>query len=473
MLYYPSLLRVNIHGNIYNRTNIHPNIGIRDSLPKPSHPITVNNIAFKMEDQLCGQAESLPAQVRSTHHSSNTHKSLKLSDIPALLSTSNASLYENRIMQRAPTILNFHSLSLPPSIRPSVVPAVPSIILSAQQYQVLAGKAEIKNTSKYISLPHLGHQFAQINDASQYPTPPHPDHLFLPPQTPCQQFTTPIFIANGTLNTSRTGFVRDQDALAPDMKSRLPGDIEEAFSTLAEVYPMVLQIFIQGFDHLRDIITSIETIPSTDEALCAQFIVDDSIEGIQLYTGPGRNQEVISRWKFEYDLFQQHQSEMDDRNLSIPDMLTSPPIPSPVPYHIHARNPLWQGNTLRNLQCRRVTIIKHLRIIRNSMILPDKGKDVFPLPEMGFGNEKKCFDENEDYDWPTWDILMGGLGFQTCVKEELEHWTKLWEAFSVELEVAKRAAERKKTLGRLWGPSAAELGKIEVQNGNGMGVCGS
>lgn len=107
------------------------------------------------------------------------------------------------------------------------------------------------------------------------------------------------------------------------------------------------------------------------------------------------------------------------------------------------------------------------------MDLRVKGKDVFPFPKVGYGMAKKRFDDNVDEDWKRWDTFMGGVEFLACMKEELEHWTKLWEAFSVEVEVARRAAERKKTLGKLWGVRGGDVEMGEAEDGTGAGRSGS
>lgn len=419
-----------------------------------------------MEDQQRGQALRLP----DTGQSSNTPQPFNPNDIPGLLTDATASMYGNYSMQQAPTILNFHSSSLPPSIRPSATRAIPSFILSAQQYRPPTQHTSINNISQHTILPHPDHPF--------FPPPPpqrqqtqntsllQPCHPFLPPSPPSQQ---PDFPATGfKQHTIPEAFLDDLDASVPDIKACVDGATNEASTTLAEIYPRVLQIFTKGFDQIRDIIASGENIRSVDEALCAQFMADDAIEGIKPYKGPGTNQEAFGSWKVEYDQYQREKSESQDRAIGVADRLTLPLLPSPVPYHIHARNPLWQINTLHSLQALRVTIIQNLRIIRNSMDLPVKGKDVFPLPEMGFGDAKRSFGDRENEHWAKWDTFMGGLGFLTCMKEEMEHWTKLWEAFNVEVEVAKRAAERKKTLGRLWGASGEEIGMGETGNAAGM-----
>ncbi|MCJ1251432.1 hypothetical protein MMC30_008665 [Trapelia coarctata] len=429
-----------------------------------------------MEDQLRGQAQRLPGRVPSTGHSSNTRQTFNLSDIPALLSTANASLYNNRLMQQAPAILNYHSSSLPPSIRPSAVPAIPPFILSAQQYKPPAQRIQINYTSLYpntslnTSLPHPGHQNTQFNNTSQYTSLPHPSHPFLTPPPPPQQprkLTVPA--TRSWKITKAEEFFRDQDALVANNKSRLAIHIKDAFATLEEVYPIALQIFTRSFDQLRDITASVESVPSFEGKLCGKFMVDDAIEGIIPNTGPGTDEAIYATWRSEYDEYQLQKSATNGRDLSMDEMFTIPIIPSPAPYHIHARRPLWQANVLRSLQTRRAGIVQLLRIIRDFMYLGGDAKEVFPFPEVGFGDAKRSFVDGKKENWPSWKTFMGGMEFDTCMKEEMEHWTKLWEAFNVEVEVAKRVAERKKMLGRLWGVSGEELELGETQNGTGAG----
>ena len=255
------------------------------------------------------------------------------------------------------------------------------------------------------------------------------------------------------------------------MKNRFGLAIEEVFTTLEELRIRVRKIFTQSFDQLRDIIASGENILSLDEALCAEFMLDGAIEGINPYTGPGTNQEVHAQWKEGYRQYKSQRSETRDRNLTMEEMFTIPITPSSVPLHLHARNTIWQINSLHSLQTHRVLVIMNLRSIRDSMDLSGKGKDVFPLPEVGFGAAKRRFTEKQN--WPRWDTFMGGLGYLTCAKEEWEHWIRLWEAFNVEVEVARRAGQRKKTLGRLWGVKGegkgGEKGMGETDHGTGAG----
>lgn len=406
-----------------------------------------------MEDQPRSQ---LPPQVAGSGGSSSTvWPSVLNHEIRAALNVANAFAYENRNMQRAPAVLNFNTSFLPPSIRPSAIPAVPSFLVPAQQYILPSQNTQNINPGQYSCLPQ-------------------PNQAFLPPPLPQQQarrLMPPP--ASFKWNTYREDFTRDLDALVPHIKSRLACAINDAFTIFEDFHPRAVLIFTKSFDSIRDIIASLENVPSADDALCMEFMVDCAIEGVRPYTGPGTNQAVAQSWRSKYAQFRAQTSETHDRDLSMSEMFTIPTIPSPVPFHIRAQSPLWQIRTLRGLHAHRVLIIKKLRMIRDSMDLRVKGKDVFPFPEVGYGMAKKRFDDSVDEDWKGWDTFMGGAEFLACVKEELEHWTKLWEAFSVEVEVARRAAERKKTLGKLWGVSGRDVEMGEADDGTGAGRSGS